>query len=37
MKIGTMLYFNSLEEMEKSFIKLRAFGFANICQTGVYS
>ncbi len=31
MKIGTMLYFNSLEEMEKSFIKLRAFGFAS-CQ-----
>ena len=31
MKIGTMLYFNTLEEMEKSFIKLRAFGFAS-CQ-----
>ena len=31
MKIGTMLYFNSLEEMEKSFNKLRAFGFAS-CQ-----
>ena len=31
MKIGTMLYFNSLAEMEKSFIKLRAFGFAS-CQ-----
>lgn len=31
MKIGTMLYFNTLEEMAKSFIKLRAFGFAS-CQ-----
>lgn len=31
MKIGTMLYFNTLEEMEKSFVKLREFGFAS-CQ-----
>ncbi|MBP3652744.1 MAG: sugar phosphate isomerase/epimerase [Clostridia bacterium] len=31
MKIGTMLYFHSLEETEKSFIRLREFGFAS-CQ-----
>ena len=31
MKIGTMLYFHSLEETEKSFIRLREFGFTS-CQ-----
>ena len=31
MKIGTMLYFHSLEETEKSFIRLRQFGFTS-CQ-----
>lgn len=31
MKIGTMLYFNTLEELEKSFVKLRESGFAS-CQ-----
>ena len=31
MKIGTMLYFHSLKETEKSFIRLRQFGFTS-CQ-----